>query len=148
LGDSTDELPVAERSEVEVIWCARSPEPKRVDRFAAVTDYRPVIGNTYETRRLADDRLQTSAADLKGTIQLDLNLLVWALDLPWILSSQPVVRLFLLPAIADRLLENAVFVAQTVAHGRELHCRHGVEKAGCQASESTVTQAGVGLLFQ
>src|SRR5262249_34807922 len=147
LGDGTDELPVAERSKVEVIRRARSPEAKRIDCLAAVTDYRPIIWNTYQARRLANDRMQTSAADLKGAVQLNLNLLVRPLDLPWVLSSQPVVRLFLLPAITDRLLENAIFVAQPVAHGREFHCRHGVEKAGCESSESAVTQPGVRFLF-
>ena len=69
-------------------------------------------------------------------------------DFPRIGAAQPVVRLFLLPAVLDRLPEDAVFVAQPVAHGRELHRRHRVEEAGRQAPEPAVAQARVGLLFE
>ena len=41
-------------------------------------------------------------------------------DLPRVRAPEPVVRLFLLPAVADRLAEDAVLVAQPVPHGRQL----------------------------
>src|SRR6202021_1528209 len=47
LGHCSDEVPVAERRKVEVFRCVRSPEAKRINRLAAVTDYRPIIGHTY-----------------------------------------------------------------------------------------------------
>src|SRR3979411_2336719 len=62
--------------------------------------------------------------------------------------EEPVVRLFLLPTVAEDLLEHAVFVSQAVTHGGQLHCRHRVEEAGRQAPESAVTQTGVGFLFE
>ena len=54
----------------------------------------------------------------------------------------------MLPAVLDRLAEDAVFVAQTVAHGGKLHRGHRVEEAGGQAPEPAVAQAGVGFCFE
>ena len=53
-----------------------------------------------------------------------------------------------LPAVLDRLAEDAVLVAQPVAHGRELQGGHRVEEAGGQPAEAAVAQAGVGLLLE
>src|SRR5580704_5474436 len=47
LGNCSDEVPVAKGRKVEVFRRVRSPEAKRINRLAAVTDYRPIIGNTY-----------------------------------------------------------------------------------------------------
>ena len=54
----------------------------------------------------------------------------------------------MLPAVLDGLLEDAVFIAQAVAHGRDLHRGHRVEKASRQAPEPSVTQTRVGFLLQ
>ena len=56
--------------------------------------------------------------------------------------------LLVLPAVLDGLSEDAVFVAQPVAHGRELHRRHRIEEARRQAPEPAVAQARVGLLLE
>ena len=88
------------------------------------------------------------AAHLERAVELDLHLLVRAGDLPRVRAAQPVVGLLVLPAVLDRLPEDAVLVAQTVAHGGKLHRRHRVEEAGGQAPEPAVAQAGVGLLFK
>src|SRR5581483_6716959 len=45
------------------------------------------------------------------------------------------------------LLEDAVLVAETVAHGGKLHRRHRIEKACGQAAEPAISQAGVRLLL-
>jgi hypothetical protein len=53
-----------------------------------------------------------------------------------------------LPTILDGLPEDAVLVPQPVAHGRELHRRHRVEKARREAAKPAVAQAGIGLLLE
>ena len=88
------------------------------------------------------------AADLEGAVELYFHSFVWASDLPGVRPPEPVVRLFLLPAVLDGLLENAVFVAQTVAHRGKLHRGHGVQETRRQAPEPAVPQAGIGFLFQ
>ena len=69
-------------------------------------------------------------------------------DLPWVRATKPVVRQFLLPAVLDGLFEDAVFVAQAITHGRDLHRGHGIEEASRQAPETAITQTRVGLLFE
>ena len=91
---------------------------------------------------------QAPAAHLERAVQLDFHLLVRPSDLPGVRAAEPVVRLFVLPAVLDGLAEHAVFVTQPVAHGRELHRGHRVEEAGRQAPEPAVAQARVGLLFE
>src|SRR5262249_19425910 len=54
----------------------------------------------------------------------------------------------MLPTVLDGLLENAVFVPQSIAHGWNLHRRHGVKKASRETPQTTITQTGVGFLFQ
>ena len=98
--------------------------------------------------RPAGDGAQGAAAQLERAVERDLDLLVRPRDLPRVRAAQPVVRLLVLPAVLDRLAEDAVLVAQPVAHGRELQRRHRVEEAGRQPPEPAVAQAGVGLLLE
>jgi hypothetical protein len=53
-----------------------------------------------------------------------------------------------LPAIADRLTEHPVLVAEPVAHRGQLERRHRVEEAGREASQPSIPEPGVGLLLQ
>src|SRR5215510_13593008 len=85
---------------------------------------------------------------LKGTIQLDFNLLMRPLNLPWVLMAEPVVRLFLLPSILDCLLKNAILIPQAIAYRGQLHRCHRVQEASRQSPQSTVTEASIGLLFK
>ena len=124
LSHRADEITMTEHLKVEVVRCIRSPEAKRVDGLAAITDHRPIKRYAEQAGRLANDRLQAPTAHLEGTIQLDFNLLVRPRNLPRVLTAKPVVRLFLLPAITNGLLEDAVLVSQAVANSRELHRRH------------------------
>jgi hypothetical protein len=64
LRHSSDGVPVTERRKVEVIRCVRSPEAKRIDGLAAVTDYWPIKENVDQRRRTANDRMQPSPAHL------------------------------------------------------------------------------------
>ena len=148
LGQRADEIAAAEFLEVEVVGRGRGPEAERVDRLAAVADDRAIEGDADQGGRPAGDRAQAAAAQLERAVQLDLDLLVRAGDLPGVRAAEPVVRLLVLPAVLDRLPEDAVFVAQAVAHGRQLQRGHRVEEAGRQAAEPAVAQAGVGLLLE
>src|ERR1700744_3507714 len=68
-------------------------------------------------------------------------------NLPWIGHTQPVVWLFLLPAVLNHLLEDAVFVAQTVTSCWQLQGCHGIEEACREPPEPTVPESSVGLLL-
>ena len=67
---------------------------------------------------------------------------------PRVRAAQPVVGLFVLPAVSNGLFEDAVLVAQAIAHRRQLHGRHGFDETGGQASQASVAQAGIRLLVE
>ena len=68
-------------------------------------------------------------------------------DFPRVGPREPVIRLLALPAVAHRLLEDAVLVAQAGAHARNAERRHGIEEARRQPAEPAVAEAGVRLLL-
>src|SRR5262245_27580965 len=105
---------------VKIVRRRCGPEPHRVDGLAAVTYDRAVKGNSNQSGRLAGDALQRSSGHLDRGVQPDLDLLVRPDDFPRVRPAEPVVGLFFLPAILDRLTENAVFVSQAVTHGGKL----------------------------
>ncbi len=139
------EVAAAELLKVEIIGSCRRPESQRVDRLAAVTDDWSIERHADQGGRLPGDGPQTAALQFKGTIQFDFDGLIRPRDLPRIGTAEPVVRLLILPAVADRLSEDAVFIAQPVAHRRKLHRGHRVEETGGESPQPAVSQAGVGL---
>src|SRR5579863_3456775 len=114
LGDGADELTVAELLEVEIMGRISRPEAQCVDRLASVTDYWTIKGHANERGWLTHDRAQSAAAHFIGAIELDLDFLGRPWNLPGVLTLKPVVRLFLLPAVAEDLPEHAIFVSQAV----------------------------------
>ena len=50
LGDRGDEVAAAEALKVERMRGGRAPQPKRVDRLAAVADHRPIVGDAEKRR--------------------------------------------------------------------------------------------------
>ena len=148
LCQSADEVAVAEFSEVEIVVGPGCPEAQRIDRAAAISDDRPVVGHADQRGGPAGDRPQASPLHLERAIQFDFDLFPGPNNLPGIGASQPVVRLFVLPTVFDRLAEHAVFVTNPVAHRRKLHGGHRVEKARGKPAKSAVAQPSVGLLLQ
>src|SRR5215475_15047667 len=148
LRQGADEIAATEFLKVKVIVCSCGPKPECIDGLAAVTHHRAIERHTDEAGWAADDRSQGSTAHLEGAVEFYVHRLVWTLDLPRVRTPKPVVRHFMLPAILDGLLENAVFVPQSIAHGWNLHRRHGVKKASRETPQTTITQTGVGFLFQ
>src|SRR5262249_44034958 len=139
---------VAEDLKVEVLRGSRSPEAERIDVPSAVTHHGTIEGEADQRRRLAGIGAKTTAAHLKRTVQLDLHGLARPGDLPRIPVPEPVVRLFLRPAVLDGLLEDAVLVTKAVALGGELHGGHRIQEAGRKPPQPAVSQARVRLLLQ
>ena len=148
LGLRADKIAGAESLKIEIIRRCGGPEPKRIDRLAAVADHGAVERDAEQRGRLAGDGTQVSATELEGATQLDFHLLVRASDLPGIRPAEPVVGLLVLPAVLNRLTKDAVFVPQTVAHGGKLHRGHRVEETGGQAPEPAVAKARIRFRFK
>ena len=62
-------------------------------------------------------------------------------------AGEPVIRLFFLFAVHNLLAEHTVFVADTHTGGWQFERGHGVEEAGGEAAEATVTETRVDFLF-
>jgi len=146
--DRSDEIAAAEQLKVERVRCLGAPQAKRVDRLATVTDRRPIIGDADQCRGVVRDHAQQSSTRFERAGDGHLDAFVGAHDLPRIGMTQPVVRALLLPAVADFLPEDAMLVAQSVAHRRQLHRGHRVEEARGQTAEAAVAQTRIGLLVK
>ena len=66
-------------------------------------------------------------------------------ELPGIAERQPVLGIFLLPAVLDDLPEQAVVVADAVAVGGDAEARHAFHEAGGEPAEAAIAERGVGL---
>jgi hypothetical protein len=69
-------------------------------------------------------------------------------DLPGVPVAQPLVRHFVLPAVADLLVEEPELVPDAVADRRDLERGERVEEAAGQPSEPTVAQARLLFLLE
>ena len=71
-----------------------------------------------------------------------------ALELPRVAEGEPILGQFLLHAVLDLLLEQAVLVADAVAERVDLEGRHALHEAGGEAAEAAIAQRGVGLALE
>ena len=143
--DGADEVAGAELAEVEEVGRGRSPQPQRVDRPAAVADDRAVVGHAEQVRGMAGNGAQHAILQLKRAADRHLDRFPRPDHFPGIGLRQPVVRVFDLEAVLDRLAEDAVLVAQAVAHRRDLQRGQRLDEAGRQPAQAAVAQAGVRL---
>ena len=125
----------------------RRPEPQSIDAVGAVADHGPIVGDSQQIGGMIPRDAEPGALQLEFGVQGDDVDLAGPHNLPGIGVAQPVVGLLDLPAVADRLPEDAVFVAQAVADGRVLQRGEGVDEAGGQPAEAAVAQPGVRLLL-
>ena len=147
LGEGSHEVAAAELLEIEIIRSGGGPQAQGVDRFASIADDRPVVRDAEQCGRAAADHLQFAAADFKRAADFHLDALVGAGDFPWVRAGQPVIGLFMLPAVMDILAEDTIFISQSAAHARNGERGHGVEEASGEASEPAISQACVGFLL-
>src|ERR1700722_3270032 len=96
----------------------------------AVAHYRPIVGNSQQTRGPIACDGKTRAFQLEFGVQRNDKYLSGAHNLPRIGVAQPVVRLLELPAVVDRLPKHPIFVAQAVTDRRILQSSQRVDEAG------------------
>ena len=145
--DRLDVRALVEVREVEVVNGLRAPEAQRVDRLV-VADDREVVWNALH--RLGGDPVPllpaVVAPALDVSAEMDVLRVLGARHLPRVAVLQPVVRLLDLAAVDDALAEDAVVVAESVAHSREVQRRHRVDVARGEASEAAVAEPRVRLV--
>ena len=147
-GESCREITAAEFLKIEIAGSSGGPQPQGVDVLAAIARYGTIERDTDHGRRPARDGAQGPSLQFERAVEPDLHRFVRPRDLPRVATTQPVIRLLLLPAVQDGLLEHAVLVAQSITHRRQLHRRHRIEKARREPPEPAIAETGIGLLLE
>ena len=125
-------LLVVEEFEVELRQRRALPQAQRADVARAVADDGHVVGD--------------GAHGLVG--EGHRHLVRVAAAAPRVAQALPVVGRLVLEAVLERLLEQAVFVAQAVAVQRQVHRRGRIEEARRQPAEAAVAQRRVVNIFK
>ncbi len=132
--------------EVEAFRGTGFPEAEEIDGVGAVAGDGDVVGDAEDCFG-ADPCRAAVTAIIKNifypSVDVDGLGVFGADDFPWVTEFHPVVGKFDLVAVAELLFEEAEFVVDTVADGREVKRGQGVEEAGSQATEAAVAQTHV-----
>ena len=81
---------------------------------------------------------------LDRAAETDLTVHVGTVKFPRNSQSQPVLGVFLLPAVLHHLAEQPVLIADAVAVGGHVEGCHAFHEAGGEASEAAIAEGGVG----
>jgi hypothetical protein len=110
-----------------------------------------MVSRDRDVIRFSDDFFSGSplAVFAERAVETDVETGLRAMDFPRVtLRSNPVVGDFYLTAVlSDLLLEHSVAVADAVTPTGEIEGGHGVQKAGCKAAKTTVTESSIEFLF-
>ena len=136
------------RRQLNRIGHTRRPQPQRVDVAPAPTcDRRVVRHGRYFFRRIPDRaRGGIVAADIfDRSAEADRTAGIGTREFPRIAVREPILRQFLLPAVLQALLKQAVLIANAVAIGRNAERRHAVHEARSQPAQPAIAERGIGL---
>ncbi len=115
-------VPTVEGIELHGIGRARAPQPQRVHMAAAPADHRRIVGHGIDRfRRIPDRALRSIGARFARNLAAEADAVadLGAGEFHRIAETQPILGVFLLPAIAQDLPEQAVVVADSIAEGRD-----------------------------
>ena len=149
LGDGADIVAGVEDVEPERVGRTRRPQPQRVDVLAAPADDRGVIGDRLHGLGGMPDRAVAALVLDMFDAAAEMHVIddFRPLEFPGVAEAQPLVRVFLLPALRDDLAEQAEIVADAVADGGDRERRHAVHEARCQPPQAAIAERGVRLAF-
>ena len=125
-----------------------APHAQRVHRFAVVARHRHIIGHGLHGVVIlqGEDSAAVYFAFLHIAAVMHLAGILHGREFPHVAVFQPVIgHLDLLP-FQNALAEKAVFIANGAAHGGQGKGGQAVHKAGGQAAQAAVAQAGLRLL--
>ena len=148
LGGGAQVVAGVETLQVQVFHGARTPQPQGVDAGAAPADHWGVVGHGahgFVGRPDLDHLAGSIRHGLDAAAEANRVNHLGALELPWVAEIQPAFGLLLLPAIDDRLAEQAVFIADAITVAGNTQGRHAFHEAGGQTAQATVAERRVGL---
>jgi hypothetical protein len=142
---------VIEVRHVEIGRRARRVQPQKVHAPAAVTHDRDI-------GRYADQRLPVKPVGtvLAVPIQVGFDpavnrhhaVLIAAFDLPRSAVCSPIIRLFALVAVDERLPEQAELIVDAVTVARIGQTRKGIQEAGCEPAQAAVAEGRIGFRLE
>ncbi len=141
--DGADEIAGVELGEVEVIGGGSRPQPERVDGPPAVTDHRTIVRNAEQNAVAIRNGTERAVDELEAAGDRHVDSPPVPGHLPRIGMLQPRIGMLDLDAVADLLAKDAVFVAQPVAHRRDLQRGQRVDEASGETAQPAVAQSGV-----
>ena len=143
-------LALAEGLEVEALGAPGRPHAQGVHRLRVIAHNGHVVGHGFHRVVILVDKL--GLAVLRGlfhvTAEVHLAGVLHHGHFPGIAVGQPAVRQLHLLAVHNLLAEQAVFVADGAAHGRQVQAGQAVQEAGGKPSQAAVAQAGFRLFLQ
>ena len=128
---------------------ARRPQPQRVDVLAAPADHRRVVGDRLDRLGRVPDWRTCAAVGVGTASTVPPKPIVvdhlGPLELPGVAERQPVLGIFVLPAVDDHLAEQAVVVADAVAVRGNAERGHAFHEAGGEPAEAAIAERRVRL---
>src|SRR5690606_17645736 len=137
-----------EAVQLQIFLGACAPQPQGVDRSTTPAYHRRVIGDgAYALLRLPQlpRGARTVVEAHHSAAKADAIGHLGTLELPGIAEVQPGFGLLGLPAVDDRLAEQAMLITNAVAVRGQTQGRHALHEAGCQAPEAAVAQCRIRL---
>ncbi len=137
-----------EAFQVQVFHSPCTPQTQGVHTGAAPAHYRGVISNGahgFVGRPHLDQLAGGIRQGFDAAAKADRVNHFGPLKLPRVAEVQPALGLFLLPAIHNRLAEQAVLIANAVTVAGNAQGRHAFHKARRQAAKAAVAERRVGL---
>ena len=147
-GERADIIAAVEGIKTQRVGCARRPQPQCIDMTPAPARHRRIIGHGLNRFRRMPGvafiaiRIELGfhiAAKADGVIHL------WPLEFPRVAKGQPVLGIFLLPAILDHLPEQAIVIAYAIAIGRHRQCGHTFHETGGEAAKAAIAKGRIRL---
>ena len=131
-----------------IVRAARAPHAQGIDGVAIITGDRHIVGHRQHGLIILGDKVG-AAVLLHGlyiAAEVHLHRILRVGHLPDIAVIQPVIGHLYLLAIHNALAEQAIFIANGAAHGRQLKRGQAVHKARGQTPQAAVAQARFRLL--
>ncbi len=119
---------LVEKLKTEWVNRFRLPEAERVDCLSPITNHRHIIRDSIDVLVAQNDKY----------------FFIFPAHAPRITPGKPVIRFFVLKAVAEALLKKAVAVTDSKAHKRDILCCSAVEEAGGKTSKAAVSK---GIIF-
>ena len=146
LVDGAVVVAAVEGREIEGLGCFSAPQAQRIGGIGLITQNGRVVRHTHDRTTGHPTGAQASGIigiGLSVTAELHLDCPLGPHQFPRIAKAQPLICALDLPAVDDILLEDTELITYAVAEAGDFQRRHRVNKAGCQSTQATITQAGL-----